>query len=207
MKIVIFGSTGGTGRCLVEQALSAGHTVTAFARNPSNVLIHHERLCVLQGDVLDSAKVEIAIAGQDAVLSALGVGLAGGKRVLSNGTRNIITAMEKHGVRRLLVESSYGVGDSFQDASLLLRIIFQTVLRSTYEDKAREDEIIRASGLEWIVVRPAALTNGPRRGDYRVGEHLRFGLGTKISRADVADFMIRQLEESKWLRRFPALGY
>lgn len=207
MKIVIFGSTGGTGRCLLEQAISAGHEVTAFARNPSNVLIHHARLCVWQGDVLDPARVEAAIAGHDAVLSALGVGLAGGKRVLSDGTRNIVAAMEKHSARRLVVESSYGVGDSFHDASLFLRLIFRTVLRSTYEDKAREDEIIRASGLDWIVVRPAALTNGPRRGKHRVGEHLRLGLGAKISRADVAGFMLQQLEETKWLRKFPALSY
>ncbi len=207
MKIVIFGSTGGTGRCLVEQALSAGHEVTAFARNPSNILIHHERLAVLQGDVLDPAKVEAAVAGQQAVVSALGVGLGGNKRVRSRGAENIIAAMQKFGVRRLVVESSYGVGDSLADASFMLRLVFQTVLRSTYEDKAREDAVIRGSDLEWIVVRPAALTNAPRRGQYRVGEHLKLGLGTKIARADVAEFMLKQLSDDAWVRRYPALSY
>jgi putative NADH-flavin reductase len=207
MKIVIFGSTGGTGRCLVEQALSSGHEVTAFARNPSSVLIHHERLSVLQGDVLDPSRVEEAMVGQHAVLSALGVGLGGHKRVLSAGMKNIITAMERNGVRRLVVESSYGVGDSLPDASLFLRLVYRTVLRNTYDDKAREDEIIRASKVEWVVARPAALTNGPPRGEYRVREHLRLGFGTKISRADVADFMLKQLVEDTWLYKFPALSY
>lgn len=207
MKIVIFGSTGGTGQCLVDQALSAGHEVTAFARNPSNILIHHERLTVLQGDVLDPARVEAAVAGQQAALSALGVGLAGGKRILSRGTENIVVAMQKFSVPRLVVESSYGVGDSLRDASFMLRLVFRTVLRRTYEDKAREDAVIRASNLQWVVVRPAALTNGPRVGQYRVGEHLKLGFGTKISRADVADFMLKQLSDDAWLRKFPALSY
>jgi putative NADH-flavin reductase len=207
MKIVIFGSTGGTGQRLVEQALSAGHEVTAFARNPSNILIHHEGLSVLQGDVLDRAKVEAAVEGQQAVLSALGVGLAGGKGVLSNGTKNIIAAMQKFGVRRLIVESSYGVGDSLRDASPVMRFVFRTVLRSTYEDKAREDEIIRASDLDWVVLRPAALTNGARTGQYRVDEHLRLGFGAKIARADVAEFMLKQLRDDTWVRKFPALSY
>lgn len=207
MKIVILGSTGGTGRCLVEQALSSGHEVTAFARNPSNVLVHHERLSVLQGDVLDVATVEAAVRGQQAVLSALGVGLAGGKRVLSSGMKNVVATMQKFGVRRLIVESSYGVGDSLQDTSWTMRLVFLSLLRSTYEDKAREDEIIRASNLDWVVVRPAALTNGPRRSQYRAGDHLGLGFGARISRADVAEFMLRQLSDDTWVRRFPALSY
>lgn len=207
MKVVIFGSTGRTGLCLMQQALSAGHFISAFARNPSLVTIRHERLQVLQGDVLDPAKVASAISGQEAVLSALGVGLASDKRVLSRGAENIISAMQTHGVRRLVVESSYGVGDSLNDASPFLRLIFRTLLRSIYEDKAREDEIIKASQLEWVVVRPAALTNGPRRGNYRAGERLKLGLGSRISRADVADFMLQQLTDNTWLHKFPALSY
>lgn len=207
MKVVIFGSTGGTGLELVGQALVLGHHVVAFARIPANILIHHERLAVLQGDVLDPAKVDAAVAGCDAVISALGAGLMGNAQVLSKGTRNILRSMESSGVRRLICESSYGVAESYELANTSAKLVFRTMLKRIYDDKALQEELIRRSDTEWVIVRPTVLTNGPKRGGYRVAENLRLGLGDKISRADVADFMLKQLTDHTWLRKCPALSY
>jgi len=207
MRIVIFGSTGGTGRCLVDQALALGHQVTAFARNPSSILVHHENLTVLQGDVLEPAKVDAAVQGQESVLSALGSGLRAGNHVVSDGTRNILAAMERLGARRFVCESSFGVGDTFGDASTMSRFVFNTLLKNAFADKVIQESYIRESKVEWIVVRPTALTNGSRTGRYRVAEHMHVGLSAKISRADVADFMLNQLTDDTWLRKFPVITY
>lgn len=207
MKVVVFGSTGGTGRLLVEQALALGHEVTAFARIPAKILIHHQHLTVLQGDVLDPAKVDLALRGNEVVLSALGTGLGGPGNVVSNGIKNILTAMERFGTERLVVESAYGVGDSYSDARLSVRLVARTLLKRIYADKEVEDRYIRESKVEWVVCRPPALTNGPAKGVYRVGEHLRLGITDRISRADVADFMLKQLFEDNWLYKFPVLAY
>src|SRR5580698_4760836 len=112
MKILVLGSTGKTGLELLEQGLEDGHEVTAFARRPEAVALKHAKLRVLKGDILDRASVTAAVEGQDAVLSALGVRQLGANTVLSDGTRNVIQAMQQSGVRRLIVESSLGVGDS-----------------------------------------------------------------------------------------------
>jgi putative NADH-flavin reductase len=207
MKVVVFGSTGGTGRHLVEQGLAQGHEVTAFARNPSSIMMRDEHLTVLQGDVLDPAKVDAALVGQDAVLAALGVGLRGGRRVLSEGTKNILATMKSRGVRRLVCETSYGVAESYKEASRMARFVYATLLKSVYDDKLIQEGYIRRSEINWIVVRPSTLTNGAKRGEYRVAEHMRLGLGDKISRADVADFMLKQLTSDAWLRKSPAISY
>jgi putative NADH-flavin reductase len=207
MKVVIFGSTGGTGRNLVEQALSLGHIVTAFARIPASILIHDQRLTVLQGDVLDPAKVAPAIISQDAVLSALGSGLRAKNRVVSEGTKNILSTMKKFGVPRFVCESSFGVGDTYQDASMLSRFVFDTLLKKAFSDKEIQEEYIRRSDVEWIIVRPSGLTNGPRTGRYQVAEHMKLGVGARISRADVADFMLKQLNDDTWLRKSPVISY
>lgn len=207
MKVVIFGSTGGTGRALVEQALERGHQVIAFARIPAHVLIHHERLTVLQGDVLHPQKVGAAVSGTDAVISALGVGLTAKAQVLSDGTRNILDAMKKFGVRRFICESSYGVAESYQLATAAAKLTFRTLLKRIYDDKAVQEHLIKSSNTDWVIVRPTVLTNGPMRGDYSVGENLRLGMGDRISRADVADFMLKQLVDDTWLRKCPILSY
>ncbi|HYH00733.1 MAG TPA: SDR family oxidoreductase [Terriglobales bacterium] len=209
MRVVIFGSTGGTGRALVEQALDLSHEVVAFARIPAHILIHHERLTVLQGDVLDSAKVNAAVAGADAVLSALGVGagFANNPEVLSIGTRNILASMNTHGVRRFICESSYGVAESYDRAAAAAKVVFRTLLKRVYAEKAMQEQLLRRSNADWVIVRPTVLTNGPKRGHYRVAEDLRLGMMDRISRADVAHFMLKQLTEDTWLRKCPALSY
>jgi putative NADH-flavin reductase len=207
MRLAIFGSTGPTGRELVQQALAAGHYVTAYARTPTLLDVHHERLSVMQGDVLDPARVAEAVVGQDAVLSALGVKPWNVGCTLSEGTRHIVAAMRRHGVRRLIVLSSYGVSESWNSATLPHRLAMWLVLRGIYRDKARQDGILRASDRDWVLVRPSRFTKGPRTGDYRVASELRLGLRAEISRADVADFMLRQLTDGTWLRQAVVISY
>ena len=250
MKVLIFGATGGTGRALVEQALEQGHAVTAFARNPAKVQSTHPKLTVAQGNMLDSASVEAAVKGQDAVLSALGtrppvwgvilfafafqilarllalhgpLGLVvriGGPLLaililtrptttLSEGTRNIVQAMEKHGVRRLICESSLGVADSRGRLGILYNLlVVPLLLRGMFADKAAQEGIIKASGLDWVIVRPTSLTNGPHKGAYRAGLDIGHWLRpTRISRADVADFMLKQLSDDTYLQKTPGVAY
>lgn len=208
MKLLIIGSTGGTGRELVKQALEQGHQVTAFARTPSKLGISHHNLRIAQGDVTDAASVEAAVAGQDAVLCALGTRVFRKNTIQSDGTRNIVVAMQKNAVKRLVVETSLDVGDSRgQLGFFFAHVIRATLLRNIFEDKELQERMVRESGLDWIIVRPAMLTDGPRTGKYRAGFSASNKIARKISRADVADFMLKQTTGNDFLRQTPGLSY
>ena len=209
MKVLVLGSTGGTGLELLEQGLEDGHEVTAFARRPQAVTVRHANLRVQQGDVLDCASVAAAVKGQDAVLSALGVRQLGKNTILSDGTRNVIRAMQENGVRRLVVESSLGVGDSAGQLGPMHNLfILPVFLKNIFRDKEVQESLVRASGLDWIIVRPAILTNGPRTGRYKAGfAPSERSIKAKISRADTAEFMLKQLADDKYLRQTPGLSY
>jgi putative NADH-flavin reductase len=212
MNLLVFGATGGTGRAITSQALEQGHRVTAFARHPEAIKAEHEDLIVTQGDILDYASVERAVKGQDAVLSALGTKAIRKSTTISDGTHNIITAMEKYGVKRLVFESSISIGDSKpqqRQFGLVYRlVIFPFILRNMFQDKEIQERYIRQSTLDWIIVRPAVLINGPLTGVYRS----EFGttdmsIKAKISRADVADFMLKQLTDDTYVHKTPSLSY
>ena len=191
-RILIVGATGGTGRQLVTQALDRGYVVTALARDPAQLQLNHPRLTVVRGDVLDAGSVERALAGQDAVLSALGHRpYFYPTNILSLGTHNILRAMEIHGVRRLVCETSLGIGDSAGRLGLSYSFfIIPVILPFYFWDKTRQEKEIVGSNAEWVIVRPGALTNGPRRGVCRHGPQVGSWLQTvRISRAEVADFM------------------
>lgn len=209
MKLLIIGPTGGTGRELVKQALEQGHEISAFARSPEKLGIAHHNLRVVKGDVTDPASVEQAVRGQDAVLCALGTRILRKNTLQSDGTRNIVQAMQKHGVRRLVLESSLDVGDSKGQLGFFFgHIIRPTFLRNVFEDKELQEKIVRESPLEWIIVRPAMLTDGPRTGNYRAGFAADdASITRKISRADVAEFMLKQLTERVYVRKTPGLSY
>ena len=209
MRLLIVGATGGTGRQLVAQALERGHQVTAFARNPARVKLQHERLRVVRGNVLDYASVERAVRGQDAVLSALGhKRWFYPNRILSDGTRNLLRAMEALGVRRFVCETSLGVGDSRGRMGLYYTLfVIPFILPFYFWDKGRQESVIRASPLDWTIVRPGVLTNGPRRGRYRHGPRVGSWIWTvRISRTDVADFMLNQLTDDTYLRSSPGVS-
>ncbi|MBJ6109674.1 SDR family oxidoreductase [Hymenobacter sp. BT523] len=209
MNLLVFGATGGTGRQLVEQALTQGHTVTAFARNPAKLAVQHPRLRVVPGDVLDAAAVQAAVAGHDAVLSALGAPAGHKAPVRSAGTRHILEAMAQAGVRRFVCLTTLGMGDSRPALPFAYKyLIVPLFLRSAFADSEIQEAYIRDSGVEWTIARPATLTNGPHTGQYRHGfPATEPGLKIKISRADVADFMLRQLREPIYLRQAASLSY
>ena len=209
MNLLIFGATGGTGRQLVAQALAQGHTVTAFARTPAKLAIQHANLRVVPGDVLDADSVQRAMTGQEAVLSALGAPAGHKVPVRSAGTRHILHAMQQAGVRRFVCLTTLGIGDSRAALPFSYKyLIVPLFLRSAFTDSALQEEYIRQSTVEWTIARPGTLTNGPRTGNYRHGfPATERGLKIKISRADVADFMLRQLHDSTYLRQAASLSY
>jgi putative NADH-flavin reductase len=207
-RILIIGATGGTGRQLVTQALERGYTVTALARSPAKLSSDHPQLNVIQGDVLDQAVVEKAMSGQEAVLCALGhKQFSYPTRILSQGTRNILRAMEAQGVARLVCETSLGVGDSALRMGLYYTFfVIPVILPFYYWDKTRQERLIAKSSVEWVIVRPAVLTSGEKRGYSREGRHVGSFLRTvRISRADVAAFMLDQLASGSYLRIAPGV--
>ncbi|MGH9862395.1 MAG: NAD(P)-dependent oxidoreductase, partial [Candidatus Acidiferrales bacterium] len=207
-RVLIVGATGGTGRQLVAQALEHGYAVTALVRHPSRLPVEHPQLTVLKGDVLDAGSVEAAMKGQEAVLSALGhKRFFYPTRILSEGTRNILRAMETHGVPRLVCETSLGIGDSVGRMGLAFTFfVIPVILPFYFWDKTRQERIIAASKVEWVIVRPGALTNGEKRGRSRHGRQVGSFLWTvRISRADVADFMLNQLASDIYLRAAPGV--
>ncbi|MGD9487330.1 MAG: NAD(P)-dependent oxidoreductase [Calditrichaceae bacterium] len=201
-RILIIGATGGTGLQLVEQAIEKGFFVTALVRNPDKFKIKHSQLQVVKGDVLDFGSIEKAVQGQDAVVSALGhKQFFGPTRILSEGTANIIRAMEKTGVKRLICETSLGIGASAGRMGLYYTFfVIPFILPFYFWDKTRQERIISESATEWVIVRPSMLTNGKRSGKYRHGTGIGNYLWTaRISRADVADFMLNRLSDNTYL--------
>ncbi|MBX2991270.1 MAG: SDR family oxidoreductase [Bacteroidetes bacterium] len=209
MNLLIVGATGGTGRELVKQALAQGHKVTAFVRNPADLKITHNNLTIAEGDVLDYVSVEKAVRGNDAVLSALGH-----KRwfvrttILSEGTKNIITAMEKHGVKRFVCETTLGIGDTRGKLGLYYTLfVIPVIVFFYFRDKETQERYIKESTLDWIIVRPGQLTNVKKLGKYRHGMNIGSWFRTvSISRADVADFMLKQVTDNTYLRKTPAVA-
>lgn len=210
-RVLIVGATGGTGRQLVAQALERGYEVTAFARDPSALGVEHPRLHVVRGNVLNYPSVDAAVRGQDAVLSALGhMRYFYPARILSEGTRNVLLAMETHGVQRFVCETALGVGDSAGRLGLPYTFfVIPVILPFYFWDKSRQERLIAASGVNCVIVRPGALTNGAKRGRQRHGRRVGSFLWTvQISRADVADFMLNQLTDNMYLGAAPGVcGY
>lgn len=209
MKLLIFGATGATGRTVVEQALAQGHTVTAFARTPTKLDIQHVQLNVVQGDVLNPTAVEQAVKGQDAVVCVLGSGQRLTGTVRSEGTRHIIQAMEKTGVRRLICQSTLGAGDSWGSLNFYWKtIMFGFILRQVFADHQRQEGYVQQSQLDWTIVRPGAFIEGDRTGQYRHGFPSTDKTSKlKITRADVADFILKQLDDYSYLHQMPSLSY
>lgn len=201
MKVIVFGATGSVGREIVNQALVDGFAVTAFSRDPQRLSLQHARLQRVQGDVCDADAVRAAVAGHDAVICALGAGLHGGLR--APGTLNIITAMQQHGVRRLVCLSTLGVGDSAVHLNAYWKyLMFGLLLRRAFRDHVTQENHVVASGLDWTLVRPSAYTDGPRSNAVQHGfgpEKRRLSL--KIARADVAAFTLTALKERLYLGR------
>ena len=209
MRIAIFGSTGSIGRELVKQALDKGYSVTAAARNPSKVDIKHGNLCVVSANVMDWRAVEAVVAQQDAILSALGTPALTRNTTRSQGTLHILQAMEKLGVRRLISLSSLGIGDSRPNLPALYKyILVPILLRQGFAEHEIQESYVKQSKTNWTLVRPGAYTKGRLTGIYKHGFPVTDStIKARISRADVADFMLKQLETNDYVRKSPGLSY
>ena len=218
MKLLIIGGTGGPGRQLIHQALEKGYSLTALVRNPKKIKIIHQNLSVVKGNVLDFDKVQEVVAGQDAVLSALGH-----KRffiktnILSKGTENIINAMEKQNVNRFICITALGINDSrFKLGLYHTLFVIPVIIFFYFMDKAKQEKLIKSSNLDWTIVRPGQLIpqwivnlfHGKKTGSYKHGANVGNYILTKIiSRADVADFMLSQLNDKAYLHKTPGIAY
>ena len=209
VKVAIFGATGRTGRLLVEVALAEGHEVAALVRDPGKLGASRERIRVVEGNVLIPSGAEETIAGADVVLSALGHTKTSTADVQTRGTQNIVAAMDKHGVRRLVSLTGAGVRDPGDRPKVVDRVfagLLKVLQRDVLQDAERHAEVIKGSGLDWTIVRAPRLTDGPETGKYRVGL-VGENSGTKISRADVAGFMLRALADDSYVGRAPMVSY
>jgi putative NADH-flavin reductase len=201
MRLFVLGATGGIGQELINQALERQHHVTAFVRSPQKLGFPRDGLTVIQGDVLDAEAMSAALAGHDAVLSMVGPPGPGRASITSDCAKATVTAMRAKGVRRLLV---VGVAVLFDDAGFLARVLRKTLLNNVANDSAEMERIVEASHLDWTIVRPPRLTNGPRTERYGIDDdHLPRGAGGAaiVSRADVAHFLLDEAEQRAHVQR------
>ncbi|MEM6585606.1 MAG: SDR family oxidoreductase [Pseudomonadota bacterium] len=199
MQLAIVGATGKTGLLLCEQALAKGHAVTAYVRDPAKLGTLGDRLSVVEGTLEDAEALSSAVRGADAVISALGTVDRKPNTVLSDATRRIVRAMEEEGVARLAAITSLGCGASRDQVnSRLMRFLIKTVAKEIWADKDRQEDVIRASELDYLIVRPGGLTDRPARGSWTI---MREGEAQKgrqmIARADVAAFILQKLESGE----------
>jgi putative NADH-flavin reductase len=208
MKLSIFGATGRTGQILLKQAIDAGHEVTVLVRNPARLALQHPRLKVIQGDLRDPGRVAQAVAGAEAVVSVLGPTANKPIYEVSQGMLSIVAAMREQGVRRLVVSVGAGVADPHDAPGAFNRIMDFLVKRMAghvYEDMRRTVEVVRASGLDWTIVRVPMLTDQSPSGDVKVG-YVGKGTGVRIARADMAGFMLKQAEDRTYISDAPAIS-
>lgn len=210
MKILVIGASQGTGAQSVKSALARGHLVSAFSRTPSKLAIEHGHLTKLSGSFHDAAQVSSAVKGHDAVIvTASASSLSGFKEkpdYFSHGTRLVIEAMKQHGVKRLAVLSAMGVGDSRESLNFIMRaLVVDGVLKRAFVDHDVQERLARESGLEWVIARPGRLTDGPNLGTY-VTKTDNSKVPSSISRADVADFLVRACETNEFVNQTVLLG-
>ena len=209
MKVIVIGATGSIGKLAVKTLLEDGQSVTAFARRPENLDIHTPHLTRVAGDASDGPSVARAIQGHDAVIVTLGAGASRTGTIRSTGTLNVIQGMQKHGVTRLIVQSTLGAHDSWGNLNFFWkRIMFGLLLRPVHRDHELQETLVRASGLNWTIVRPSAFSDRVPAGELREGFAAdQRGLRLQIARLDVARFLGRQLRETRYLHRAVAISY
>lgn len=209
MNVAVFGATGSTGRLVVDCALAAGHFVTAFVRDPKRMPVTHPRLRIVVGDVMDPRSVVSTVQAVDAVICTLGAipqakgdlhRRQPGIPVCSVGTKNILAAIP-HGRVRLVVESSVSVGESCKTGWFGAGLIVKLVLKGVMADKEKQEAIVRASDCDWTIVRPATLTFKPARRNLKAGTDLRWNITSTATRADVAEYLVKILDDPTTFRQ------
>ncbi|MYA52295.1 MAG: NAD(P)H-binding protein [Dehalococcoidia bacterium] len=194
MKLIVFGATGKTGQHVWRGALDLGHEVTAFTRSPDRIDAS-AGVRVVQGDVADADAVAGAVAGQNGAIVVLGSNGLRDRTTLTSGTSRLVEGMKLHRVERLVVLSAAGVGDSWDQIPLLSRVMFKTLLRNIHADHTAQEAVVRSSGLDWTIVRAAVLSDDPPSGDVVA---TNTGRVTRIGRADLADFLVREAAEGAY---------
>ena len=208
MKIAVFGGTGQTGKAFVTQALQAGHKVRVLARTPEKMDLVHDHLQVLKGDVTHQADVQQALEGQDIAVCTIGGNGLSDASTRTIGTGHIITAMKSMQIKKLVVCSVLGIGGSKKHLGMMGHMVLKTILKKPRQDHEAQEELVYNSGLEWVIIRPPQLINGPSSGTYKVvAENERNFVGTKMTRADVAHCMMRACQEDGWVKQAWSISY
>lgn len=210
MKILVVGASQGTGALSVQAALDKGHEVTAFARSPDKLAISDKRLSKVAGSFHDPEAVNRVVAGHNAVIiTASGTSLKAFKEnptYFSQGTKNVIDAMNRSGSKRLVVLSALGTGDSRVLMPWILdKLMISFLLKAPYEDHERQEALVMKSGLEWVIARPGRLTNGPAKKKYVKKSNIE-SVPSSISRADVADFLVDACAGTEWIGKAVQIG-
>lgn len=208
--VLIIGASRGIGLETVKAALQAGHSVRALARSARRIPMGHPGLEKITGDALEMPTVRRALTGVDVVIQSLGIS-AGPEIVLrptrffSKATQVLVNAMEEAQVKRLICVTGFGAGDSRGHGGLLYNVAFHLLMGRIYDDKGAQERIVRRSKLDWVIVRPVILTNGPKTNTYRALVDARHWTCGFVSRADVADFLVKQIDDNTFLHKTPVL--
>ncbi len=208
MNVIVFGATGTVGRLAVEHLLKAGHTVTAFARSPEKLTLKDPNLRLVAGDAMKLTDVTDAVSGHDAVVVTLGAGMSRKSTIRSQGTMNVIKAMQAHGVRRLIAQSTLGARDSWPTLNFWWkRVMFGALLAPVFRDHELQEQLVEASGLDWTIVRPSAFSDkAPSRPVVEDVPNTARGLELKITRSELARFLTRQLSDTRYIGRAVGLS-
>jgi len=207
VKILVLGAAGGVGRLVVTQALARGHKVTAFVRrDPGNIT--WDGATVVCGDVLDRLALSKALAGKDAVVYAIGVKSTGPTTLFSESMRLLLSAMEQQGVKRIVCITGVGAGETKGHGGFLYdHFIFPLFTKNRYADKERQEQMIRQSNTDWTIVRPAPFSDAKARREFQVVTEVGNVVLRKVSRAEVASFVLDELETGRYLRQTPFIGH
>lgn len=209
-QIVVLGANGGIGNQVVVQALAAGHDVTAILRTPTNLTTQHPNLNIIQGDVMRAGSLDDHLRGKDIIISAIGKNSVKKTTLYSQGNKNLIEAMERTGVKRAFFISASGL-DVNPTHSLLVRLatkyILQVILRNPYADQRIMENIIKKSDIDWTIVRPPRLLDKSETGHYRISTNGFLDNGLSISRADVAHFIIHNLNNEVIINKTVEIAY
>jgi putative NADH-flavin reductase len=207
VKLAVFGATGKVGRTLTRRALEVGHEVTALVRDPAKLEVTHSRLRVVQGDATNAKDVDAVVGGHDAVLSALGPTKSSPKDILEVNTRLVVDAMKRHAVKRIVVVGGAGMTtpqDSQDFGTRFIGFLISRIIPDAVQDKRRQYEVLRSSGVEFVILRAPVITTAERKGKYTVG-YPPMGFGAQITTADLSDAMLEALTSDAHLHQAPAI--
>ena len=208
-KVIVFGATGKTGGLIVSQSLAAGHQVTAAVRRPDAFTLKHANLVAVRSDMYDPASVEQAITGQEVIICAVAAPMSRKPTdIQAHSARTLLPIMTKVGINRLLCITSGGTNPEHDpNLPFLYERVFKPMFHSIYDDQRIMEKLIAESATDWTIARPAGLTDGPYTGHYRLAPAYTMPGGNRISRADVADFLVKQIESSVYSRQAVAIAY